>query len=436
MKKVMILLVVCSFLISSCSAIIVVADPVRPPNPTEGEVCAWNTTNCLDPYVITHVNLYDTGNSIGTDINRPIIKCKWEYDLSVKISIDECDEPCPACTGHSEGYWEHDACCCIDGLQVKPIPGGDVQIGFYAVVTDNNGVEDIQDVYADVWHPDGQFKYEVVLTPILDPAIAVQMWDHVMECHEDLVTENTVWANTDHGVDENNDPITWQDDVRDELLEGLAYLYQATEVINYCQPGGWYKVGYIATDGILDSEMLENFFWYIPTAAIELDFDEMTWTDVKLDVAKTIGGDNQMVYNLPPDEVKPTVKNIGNTPVELYVWQDDTGFGYTGNFPGWDLVDIPFSAWNVKYKAQLTASSTGNTGWYYPYDTDTDKLGVRIPGVLPLCSQEKLDFTIMVMKDPGFPVYTGELNICAYSNGVPSYLTPSQFIGSGFPQIY
>jgi hypothetical protein len=411
MKKILPYLVILSLIGAALPTVL--ADDGCPPGPPYPE-CAWDDANCVN--VTTEAVMYSPGGggdpNPGPSPNAPVIKVKWEYDLDFSMDLDECDPecgPCGDCYFHNE-TWEHDACCCIDGLQVKPIPGGEVRIGFFAVVTDNP-VTDIQGVWADVWHPDGSHKYQIELTA-LDKTTALCEWDHVLGCHPTLITENTMWSagpfpyNPDTGL-----PMTWQEDVRHELDQEDAKLYYGEGTLHYCQPGGCYKVGYIATDGLEMSRWLNNTFWYIPTSAIELDFDNVLYDNVQLGVWNKASGDE--FFDPAGMSAFPTVKNIGNTPVRLYVWQDDTNFDYTGQSPP------PTGTWNVKYKAQMTSDNVNcQSREYFPYETDPGFQGVEIPCVLELCTEEKLDFYINPTKAVN-PPFIGEMRLCAYIEGNP-----------------
>ena len=210
--------------------------------------------------------------------------------------------------------------------------------------------------------------------------------------------------------------IDWWADVRDELNEPLAYMYYGEALLNYCQPGGYYTVGVRAHDHIgIWCDYLWNRFWYIPTAAIEIDFDMIDYGSVAESSNKWVGGDIDM--NTP---TKPTVRNIGNTPVELWIEQDDMDFGKTNG------------DWNVEFDARMRAN--GQEVYYSPEER------VRIPGILRMCEKEKLDFSIHVWK--GFPgeTYTGTMDLFAYIDmGTFIWDTPSQHIGDapgGVPQIF
>ena len=423
MKKLLAIMVVISMAL--VGATIVSADETAPDYPT-GD-CAWDDPYCI-PDISTEATITGTpsgGDGDGDDSgvtngnHAPLIKCKWEYDLDVVITPDICDQ-CQPCTG---SVWMHDACCLIPGLQVKPHLYGNTRVGYYAVVTDLEGKDSVEHVYADVWHPDKSFKYQIELFPVgfdtsnnYDKTEALNIWDHVWAHHSDLIKINEVWENT--LVD-----TTAAEDIRDELNEELAYLYYTEAEINYCQPGGWYYVGVRAHDNYdAYCDYLFNRFWYIPTAGFDVDFTSVNYGTVAEGIEKKVGGD----YNFVQGDLKPTIRNTGNTPLELYIYQDDMGFGKTAG------------VYNVQFDAQMTADSAMNR-IFYPYEKDKIDIygvnepenqypGIRLPGVLPLCDEEKLDFSIHVYK--GFPgeTYSGTMDLCALIHR-DSYKwdTPSQF---------
>jgi hypothetical protein len=397
MKKILALFITLAMVFVTAQAL---ADPTVYPSDVPTTDCAWEEQDCILD-IPTTATITGSAGGGGSGNSPPIIKCKWEYDLDVSIDLDpECGGPCPDC--HDGDYWLHDACCCTAGLQVKPILYGAVNVGYFAVVTDPEGVEHVDSVYADIWHPDGTFKYQIELFPLgfgsggaYDKTVALDAWDHVYGCHSDLIKFGTFTPAPG---------LTIPEDIRDELNQEEAYLYYGTAQIDYCQPGGWYYVGVRALDGY-DAwcDYLFNRYWYIPTAGIAVDFTSINYGTVAEGSNKWVGGDQDFTTTS-----KPTVRNIGNTPLQLYVYQDDMGFGKTaGN-------------WNVEFDVRLTANGVvrifspeqkdiiSGTNDYYP--------GVRIPGLLPLCTQEKLDFSIFVFK--GFPgeTYNGILNLCALIN--------------------
>ncbi len=120
----------------------------------------------------------------------------------------------------------------------------------------------------------------------------------------------------------------------------------------------------------------------------------------------------------------PTVQVWGNTPVSLYVWQDDMGLGFTGQPSN--------KNWNVEFDIRLSADGTDI--FYDPFENqDATHKGVFF-GKLGLCTQEKIDNSIHVKKaDPG--TYDGTMCLIAYRDSNPVWETPSQFVGSAPGQV-
>jgi hypothetical protein len=360
---------------------------------------AWLPDGSQNP-VTTYATIAGSGGGEGGSQN-PIIKVKWEYDMDTEF---------------------HDADLCDAHLQVAPIIGQTVTVGYFAVVTSPNGIDPNPAnlgyvyTYCDIWHPDGQFKYQIELYPVgwdgqsYDKTVALDAWDLVTDCHQDLIMTNDDWASS---LPPGTEPYC---DVHDELNEELALLYYGEAELSYCQPGGTYYVGATAFDKLGNqADYVYNSFWYIPTSAVEIDFNTVDYSPVHIGTHKVVGGDCDM---LTPN--KPTVRNIGNTPVILGVKQDDMGFGETSG------------EWNVQFDARMTAN--GEYVYYSPYEEAT------IPGILPLCTKEKLDFSILATKGVSGITYSGWMKIyaCIYFTTSP-YTTPCWFIGDApvpVPQVY
>lgn len=475
MKKILPILISIAMVLSAVPVVIGATPPMNPD--PETEPCGWDECNEGDypgeaPNVITQVSVGGSGTS-GVDVD-PFIKCKWEYDMSVQVDLDDCPD-CDIPTGCHDGpteFWIHDACPCIPGLQVKPDPESMVKVGFYAVVTDPQGRDNVEDyhVWADVWHPDGTYKFQIPLARqgfsggIYYPQIALDMYMHALYCHEDLVTFNDdpAWLASFSGLTiPPNTPAPWvvgepwndQFDVWYELWEPGAYLYYGEAWLSYCQPGGWYHVAYRAQDKMDHwSPWLDNYFWYIPTSGIRLDFDTVDYGLVDESTTTWINGDTLM------DIGGPTIKNIGNTPIDLYILQDDMGFGTTTTWVGNPPVQV--DEYNVEFDARL--SNGGTDTFYDPFEKtllptnlqpdpgNPDNPENYYPGVrigepdftkpegdwLGLCTEEKLDFSIHVKKKADPVDYTGIMNLFACIHGAPgdlTWATEPQFIQNNGP---
>jgi len=285
-----------------------------------------------------------------------------------------------------------------DGIQVFPPglqdPQGKIDIEFWTVVTDPQGLQDIQFVSADVYHPDGSKKYQVMLLQACE-----EYWDAGVKAQAfaELEAADEAGAITyGEGYD--------LDDLKIQYAKGEAWIYMGVEWLDYHQPCGEYTVEVCAADQGLAKDYLKNFFDYVKEVAIALDFETLNFGDVKICKEAKISGDEDMTT---PDE--PTVKNLGNSPCKINVEFDDMDFGYrTEN--GDNMV------WNVGYDARLGMNDP------VPMPPSEDYIDpcedTELPGELPLCNQLELDFSIHVSKaEPG--PYTGNCTIWATDHMMP-----------------
>jgi hypothetical protein len=324
-------------------------------------VSAFIPSVLADPYTV------GTGVEINATGVQPFVKVKWEG--TVGTTVAKC--------------WKDDDLL-TNGIQVDPVPDGDKTIYFFAICTSLSGVDTIDHVYADVYHPDCTFKYQIELTHHLDsdadPNIVLQMLEAVNTNNPSILTYTTELYRGE---------VVDYDEVYEEVLQGEADLWWGQDVINYCQPAGCYEVIVNAVDGAIWSEDLVNHFWYVPTVGVLYDFTSVNYGLVTVEVEKQAPGDK--------DETTPgypTVRNIGNVPLIFDIIQDDMGLGKTGLL------------WNVHYAARLGA--LGTKVKYDPEET------AHITDVLGLCTLEKLDFFILIDKIPDGQInWGGTMDISA-----------------------
>jgi hypothetical protein len=418
MKKLLSILVIFAMVFVSSQAVFA-DDTLNGPEyclPHPPEECNWRDNYSLCDITTSVTIAGESGGGTGdpTGNSKPVVKCKWEYDWDIQIDVGECDV-CYGCINSdcvdTSGMFGHDACPCTPGLQVLPRLGTTVTVGYYAVVFDVDF--NLDHVYADVWHPDGEFKYQIELQKV-EREQGLWKWDHVIQCHSDLIAYNEDFF-TGAGISD------WDGDIRHEIDQQLAHVYYATAELSYCQPGGHYTVGVRGQDSFNAwSDYLYNQFWYIPTTAINKDFTHVDYGSAIISRFKWVGGNTEMDG---PDSNFPTIQVWGNTPVRLFVWQDDMTLGFTGQ--------PSEKVWNVEYYIRLSAA--GEDIFYQPYQNDPGYKGVEF-GQLGLCTQEKVDFSVHVKKaDPG--TYPGNMCIIAYRDGNPVWPTPSQFVGSAPGQV-
>ena len=97
------------------------------------------------------------------------------------------------------------------------------------------------------------------------------------------------------------------------------------------------------------------------------------------------------------DDGRPTVRNIGNTFMQVTIEQDDMGFSESRD------------GWNVRWGARM-GNDKINEVFYEPFES------VTLPNYLGLCGQDELDFYIYAIKGvPGTKTGTmtlGATSIC------------------------
>ena len=300
--------------------------------------------------------------------------------------------------------WEtNDACPQIPGTQILPTPGfgNYTPIGFCVVVWDDP-LSDIDVVSVDVYHPSvpllngeaNSFKFEVILDDYMgaladneiSAAEAQAGIAYFTEAYDaGLVTLNEA-VHPDTGA-----PIT-KDEIIEEIAQGEAWIYCGCWWMYYHQPAGCYEVDAFAidSDGILDeSSHLTNHFDYLPVTAAEFDFASINYGTISKD--GNISGDANFAT-----PAQPTVRNIGNTWLQLGIQQDDMGFGKS------------VSGWNVKYDVRIGSTLDFPTGaegiktWYDPtvFAGQSPLVSgyTTIPGIIHLCNTWKMDFSIHIIK--------------------------------------
>jgi hypothetical protein len=319
----------------------------------------------------------DTGSGAN-----PIVKAKWE------ANVDRYTDDSTAA-----------------GAQILPSGQKDVdkRIAICAVVTDPDGLADLNAVYADVFYPVnvdlgpnhvplpnqsnlgcGQLMQEDPLTK-LSKADGLDLFcNKVRNLNNNLPT-----FNTNPGFDYNE--ICNADG---ELQKETAAVYCMEKPLSYEDPAGDYKIKILAQDKSAKDGMLENIFQYLPLTAFEADFTNVSYGNVKLNTHKIINGN--LAWE-PANSTLPTVRNVGNTRAKITVRQDDMGFGKTAGL------------WNVRFDARV-GNDENNWSYYDPEET------VTLADVLNLSETDEMDFSILVKKFPpehSGNIYTGSLTLGA-----------------------
>lgn len=334
---------------------------------------------------------------VGTGLERgtgggskPIVKVKWEMlnEVSGDPGVGE--------AGHDDDT--------ASGAQFMPPSQWDKDLEYTvcAIVTDPNGISDISGVYADIFYPDDRAYSE-------DPANPDVLGDPDSESHGVGACGEFIEQNTLQQLSKNDGYELFCEQVRDnnnnlpefasdydyddicnpdgELLKEEAYVYCDDKTLKWEDPAGNYTVSVIAQDNAgNNSDPLENDFEYLALTAFEKDFTSINYGQVLLSTPKRISG------NLTWNDGIASVRNVGNTRLNMWVAQDDMGLGQSSG------------EWNVEYDARV---GNDEHDWevYDPfgYKSTTPNWSsdyTVLEDILELSEVEEMDFSIHVKKWP------------------------------------
>lgn len=310
-------------------------------------------------------------------------------------------------------------------LQVNPsgVYGQSRTLGYLVVATDLDGYDDLSAAYADVYHPDGSFKYQVAMPLVIsctDNNQSLDAWINYLtnKYNHDLITFAEPYNLTG---------------VIAKLRQCSAKLFVGEAELDYCQmcgefewentceecQSGWevtdfctgYRVDAYAYDKTgAESAILTNYFEYVCEAGLETDFEALDFESVRYQVHKWIEGDRVFDNSkgpacLPVADggsnsacVAPTYRNIGNMPLTgVSILQDDMQFNYSGPSTNKD--------WNVQWDARIGDYNDNPTVVFNPFEETT------VVGAVDLCALDKISFSIYVKKMATTGEHTGTVTL-------------------------
>jgi hypothetical protein len=286
--------------------------------------------------------------------NAPTVMAKWETE--------------PGAASLESGDVLHN----IPGSQFNPPAtfNGAKFINYYAVVTDQESGGNVQMTYADVEHPDGTFKYQIMFTQ-LNKTEGIAAFNAVKDIGLLKLGINSLDAAF----------------VLNELNKETAAVWVGTAEIHYCQMDGNYPVGVRTVDQNQNpSAWLNNTFYYVPVTAAEYDFTAVNYGSVSMG-APAVWRAGDTLFSTAD---KPTVRNVGNTRLNIIVNQSAMGFGK-------DVLGV----WDVQFDARL-----GHTSSEPLYNPLTDHM---LLDTLDRSHTDELDFSIHVIK--GFGAHSGTMTL-------------------------
>jgi len=194
-----------------------------------------------------------------------------------------------------------------------------------------------------------------------------------------------------------------------QLYKGTARVYCGTFNLSYESAAGDYEVQVKATDVQANNVYTpreSNWFTYVPWTAYEVDFDEVDYGSVAmkewdLDMDGNNIGDGDWGQNTNDGKLRPTVRNLGNTELNMKVWQSNME-----QQGGASLV-------NVKYSKSGKQTSSWRT-----YNKEA---WTTLNEVLPLSTKMEMDFGIYTDDWlQGTEEFTGTMKLDAVSSAFAS----------------
>lgn len=338
------------------------------------------------------IAITDSGDGTASatyDFNGEIASATFEHPqnnkhISIGLSPDFSETPNPVIAAK----WEANADRFSDadtaaGSQFIPPGryGADKQIALCAVV-ENHAYADA--VYAEIYYPEN-----IALGNSYIPSNG----QSGLGCGKMMMQQRLFRLDKDSGMnifcsmikDQNNNlPVFAAGYDYDDFcrLDGSltiesSAVYCGSRNISFGDPAGDYMVKTISGQGGGISSVIEDHFTYFPVTAFETDFNAIDYGKVKINLKKTITGDEDF------DTAKlnaPTVRNVGNTRLTVKILEDDMGLGRS------------YEEWNVRFEARSGKDSV--------FTVFSPNIVTPINDPLDLFEATGIDFSVNIFKFP------------------------------------
>jgi hypothetical protein len=295
------------------------------------------------------------------------------------------------------------------GSQVIPNADPNVtRVYVWAVVADPNGVDDVADVFFDIYEPPthcanpSQFKVQVHMTDLGNGhADAVQEAADLGLIWYNFYPQD--WPDPDKAGNEVTlADLLWELDP----TKNQAHLwYGYFEYVPCTQHPGYYQADVYGVDAGGAIDYYSGEVEIASIVALEIDFATVNWGEVKPGLRRWIAGDENMAT-----PYQPTLLNRGNEPGRIRV--ETTPLASQG---------LPVTKYITKFDAALlndslqwtsTTPNVFNGKWFL----------ADVGEGLPHCDPTQIEFSVLA--DLGLPaaVYTGTMRISIdHANGFPMY---------------
>ncbi len=175
--------------------------------------------------------------------------------------------------------------------RAEPCTAAETEICVWAVVTDPNGIGDIQDVFFRVYHPDETFKVQVHMTRLMLEA----EWTAAK-----ALARNSGQMTAEESV------------ILDEMLEkNVAVMYMGCWTYHTHQMAGIYWTMVSGVDMAGNVGTLGAWLNILPIVALNIDFAAVNYGPIVPGAVKWVAGSRTW------GDGRPTVWNLGNVPAGL-----------------------------------------------------------------------------------------------------------------------
>jgi len=255
-------------------------------------------------------------------------------------------------------------------------------ISVCAVVYDANGLENINSVSSKVYYPMANFGPDMPDSRIgcgQEMGAECQMTKLAKEDGQNLFC-NTI-QNNNSSIVSFYDMYGFSNLCGDtqELQTETAGIFCCDRELLYNDIAGDYKISASSEDkeGLV-SNVLDGTFSYLELTAFESDFSKLNYGSVSLNSKKTIEGD--LIWDEPLGENNPTIRNVGNTRLQMTILQNDMGLGKTEE------------NWNIRYETKVGQESLWQN--YWPKET------ALLKQILNISKTDQINFSIEVLNFP------------------------------------
>lgn len=214
----------------------------------------------------------------------------------------------------------------------------------------------------------GQLKSEITLTRLGQDEGVGLVCDEIRNSNNNLITWN---YSNESQIAYSFEQVCGLDGY---LAKQTAAVFCGEIELSYDDPAGEYQAR-ISAQNNNSTKTLENKFQYLELTNFENDFSQVQYGLVKLNEWKLLTGD--LVWG---NSGLPTVRNTGNTRLQIRVAQNDFGLGKTGD------------QWNIAYQARVGEKAIFTN--YFPEEI------AALKDYLELGQSAKVDFGALITKFP------------------------------------